>query len=163
MSLITVFGLGHVRPAPGTWGSMPPVLLAAALIAAGFGPDEHPAIYHAALAAVLLVCSWACLAQGDEAEARFGRKDPSEVVADETAGQCIPLMLLPAGALATTASAAFTLVFAFVCFRVMDILKPAPAHGLQRIPGGLGILADDLVAGIYALLIVQAAARLSLA
>lgn len=155
---ITVFGLGHMRPASGTWGSMPPVVIAGVMIAAGLGPVEHPVLYHAALGAILLIFCAACVLQGDRAEARFGEKDPSEAVADETAGQCLSLMALPAAA-AHGWHAALTLLAAFLAFRFFDILKPWPAHGLQRVPGGWGILLDDLVAGVYAMLVVQALTR----
>ncbi len=154
---ITTFGLGYMRPASGTWGSLPPVIVAALLIWFGHGPTTSPWLYHAVLAAMLVVFSLVCLRQGDRAEVAFGKKDPSQAVADETAAQCIPLMFLPAHALSSASTIAYTLALAFIAFRVMDILKPWPAYRLQRIPGGLGILVDDLFAGIYALLIVQAA------
>lgn len=160
--LLTVGGLGHLRPAPGTWGSMPPVALAAVLIGAGFGPVEHPVLYHAVFISIVLVFSVACMAFGDRAEARFWRKDPWQVVADETAGQSISLMLLPAAAIATPALAAFTLVYCFLAFRLFDIIKPFPAHRLQTLPGGWGILIDDLLAGLYAFVFVQAVVRILL-
>ncbi|MBS0196276.1 MAG: phosphatidylglycerophosphatase A [Planctomycetes bacterium] len=159
---MTVFGLGAMRPAPGTWGSLPPVLMAAALIAGGLGPHQSPFLYHLALATVCVAFSAACVVQGDRAEAHFGYKDPSNVVADETAGQCLPLLGLPAAALANFHVAAFTLLYAFVAFRMMDIVKPWPARGLQRIPGGWGILIDDLIAGVYAAVMVQLMTRLML-
>lgn len=156
---ITLWGLGHMRPASGTWGSMPPVLLAAGLWLAGFGPIDAPIIYHATLAAVLVLASAACVAQGDAAESRFGRKDPGDAVADEAAGQSLPLMALPLWTLASPAAAAWTFLFAFLAFRVMDIVKPWPAHRLQALPAGWGILADDLAAGLYALAVVQLVTR----
>lgn len=159
--VITTFGLGHLRPAPGTWGSLPPVGLAAALIWSGHGPAESWWLYHCLLLGVLVFFSFACLLQGDAAEVAFGRKDPSQAVADETAAQCMPLMFLPSAALASNASIALTLALAFVAFRVMDIIKPWPARQLQKVPGGLGILIDDLFAGAYAWLIVQGAALLA--
>lgn len=159
-----------MRPASGTWGSMPPVLIAALLLGVGIGPAASEGsgaawhtlqwvLYHANLALILIIFSLACIVDGEAAEARFGKKDPSQVVADETAGQCLPLMFLPASALADWKTMAFTLVFAFVCFRALDIVKPWPARQLQRVPGGWGILIDDLFAGVYALLIVQGVTR----
>lgn len=159
--LLTVFGLGRIPVAPGTWGSMPTVLLAAALLALGISPASNPVAYNAILLAWMLVFALACLSQGDAAEARFNGKDPSQVVADEAAGQVIPLLFLPAAALATPLSAAFVLFYAFLAFRVMDILKPPPAGALQRYPSGWGILLDDLVAGLYAAIVLQAVIRLS--
>ncbi len=150
-----------MRPASGTWGSLPPVIVAAAMIAAGVGPASSPWLYHGTLAAMLVAFSLVCLMQGDRAEIAFGKKDPSQAVADETAAQCIPLMFLPSHALASPTMIGFTLALAFIAFRVMDILKPWPAYKLQRIPGGLGILIDDLFAGFYAMLIVQGAIYLA--
>jgi phosphatidylglycerophosphatase A len=157
--LVTTFGLGYMRPASGTWGSMPPVVVAAALIWAGLGPHAAPWTYHLVLAGILVVFSLACLVMGDRAEARFLKKDPGQVVADETAGQCLSLAWLPASALATPGRAALTLLGAFVAFRAMDVIKPWPARQLQRLPGGWGILVDDLFAGLYAAVIVQIVAR----
>lgn len=157
LPLITVFGLGHRRPFPGTWGSLPPPILAGLLIASGLGPGTSPWIYHAAILLLLAFFSFACVRQGDQAEAAFGKKDPSQCVADEVAGQCIPLLLLPPLAVVDGASAAFTLIFAFVAFRVFDILKIWPARSLQAIPAGWGILIDDLIAGVQAWVTLQAA------
>lgn len=163
--MVTTFGLGKLRPAPGTWGSMPPVGLAWLLIVAGQGPDGtfvHWAIYNGVLAAVLLVFSMACIAFGDAAEARFGKKDPGQVCADETAGVCLPLMFLPAHAFATPRATIATLALAFFVFRIMDIIKPWPAYRLQKLPAGWGVLADDLAAGIQAAIVVQIVARAAL-
>lgn len=153
--LITTFGLGFRRPASGTWGSVPPVALALLLMLTGFGPRESFAAYYGSLVIVLVAFCWACIAHGDLAEVRFGEKDPSEVVADETAGQCIPLLAIPWAGLADWPRTIATLAFCFIAFRVMDIWKPPPARGLQRIPGGWGILIDDLVAGVYAAIAVN--------
>lgn len=150
---LTAGGLGLLRPAPGTWGSLPPVFVAAALAASGAGGWA----INGALVALLLFGSWACLAHGDRAEAVFGRKDPGSVVADEVAGQAVTLLLLPWPA--ERGSIALLAVTGFLAFRAFDILKPPPAHGLQRIPGGAGILIDDLVAGLYAAIVTQCVAR----
>jgi len=152
-----------MRPASGTWGSLPPVVLAALLLAMGFGPATHPLLYNSLLLFTLVVFTGACVAQGDAAEARSIRgKDPSEAVADEVAGQCIPLLFLPGAAVATPTLAAFTLLYAFLSFRVFDVFKPWPAGALQRIPAGWGIVLDDLVAGVYAAAAVQVLSHLML-
>jgi phosphatidylglycerophosphatase A len=158
--LITTFGLGHMRPASGTWGSMPTVVLAAALMFAGAGPAASPVLYHAVLIACMLIFCIACLVGGREAEAAFGKKDPGQAVADETAGQAIPLLFLPAVATSTTNHTLLTLALAFVAFRVFDIIKLPPARQLQRLKGGIGILIDDLIAGVHALIVVQIVTRL---
>lgn len=157
--ILTTFGLGHMRPFPGTWGSLPTVVFAGILVAAGLGPATHPWLFNALMLAILIVFTLACAIRGDEAEAIFLKKDPSQVVADETAGQAIPLLFLPAAAFATPATSAWTLFLAFIAFRIMDILKPWPAHQIQKYPGGWGVVLDDLVAGVYALFVVQLAAR----
>ncbi len=158
--LLTTFGLGHMRPASGTWGSLPPVVLAFVLIALGLAPVEHPILYNAIMLAIVLLFSHVCVHQGDEAEAWFG-KDPSECVADETAGQAMTLMFLPVAMpsdLGDWARALALLAVAFLAFRILDILKPPPANGLQRLPGGWGILIDDLIVAIPAWGVVQVVA-----
>jgi len=151
--MITTFGLGHVRPASGTWGSMPPVAWAAGLVlVAGLTTLDSVVwwLWHTSLWVTLLGFSWAVIAGGDRAEGVFGQ-DPSEVVADETAGQCIPLLAIPPAFIAGGWwEALLGLGLAFVFFRAFDILKVFPSNVLQRVPGAWGILLDDLVAGVYA-------------
>jgi len=162
LNLVTVFGLGHLRPFPGTWGSLPSVVLAAALITAGIGPATHPWVFNAVLVAVVIFFTLACAILGDLAEARFLKKDPSQVVADETAGQALALLRLPAAAVSTPGRIAFSLVLAFLAFRFLDIVKPWPARQIQRVPGGWGVVLDDLVSGFYAWMVVQAVIRFGL-
>lgn len=159
VQLATMFGLGSLRPAPGTWGSLPPLLIAGGLIALGLGPADQPVVYLAVLLLIFVLGCIGCVMQGDRAEVLFLAKDPSNVVADEVAGMCLPLMFLPAAATADAGVSIFTLIYAFICFRVMDIIKPPPAAGLQRIPGGWGILLDDLMAAFYAMILVQVVTR----
>ena len=158
-----------MRPAPGTWGSLPPLLVPLAFIGAGWIPTDGSAwsapvwwSYHALLALIFVIFCGACIVQGDRAEVCFFKKDPSQVVADETAGQCLSLMFLPAAAFQSLHVALFTIFFAFICFRLLDIVKPWPANSLQRVPGGWGILIDDLFAGAYAAIIVQVLTRVLL-
>ena len=148
--LLTTGGLGYLRPASGTWGSMPPVVVAGVLIVAGIGPGTNLSwVYFLVLALILVVYSASCVLFGLEAEAKWG-KDPSEVVADETAGQCIPLMMIPVALTGNIWSLITVLIGAFLFFRAFDILKPWPAGAMQRIAGGWGILLDDLFAGLMA-------------
>jgi phosphatidylglycerophosphatase A len=152
---VTVGGLGHLRPAPGTWGSLPPVIVAGLLIAVGLGPAESPWVYHLVIVLLGLAGSGACIAFGEWAESWYGKKDPGWVVADETAGQCVALLALPVAAGDGTWTVLLALLIAFLAFRLFDIAKPPPAGGLQKIPGGWGVLIDDLIAGVYALIATQ--------
>ena len=138
----TAFGVGRAPIASGTAGSVPGVALAWALSAAA-GPWAAVA----GLVAVTVVGTWAA----DAAARHFGRKDPGEVVVDEVAGQMLALLFVPATWQA--------LALGFLLFRVFDILKPYPAGALERLPGGAGIMADDLAAGTYANLALQATIR----
>jgi phosphatidylglycerophosphatase A len=156
--LVTVFGLGRLRPAPGTWGSLPPPALVLILVWAA-GP--HWTV-DACLALLALLGSVACVRFGGLAESWFGRTDPSEVVADETAGQSLALLLLPWQGFGPGAAPwhdPALCAIAFVSFRILDILKPPPARQAQALPAGWGILADDLIAGAMAALVTQVAAR----
>jgi phosphatidylglycerophosphatase A len=133
----TAFGSGYAPFAPGTAGSAVGLLL--------FWPMAAlPWPWQAAAAAVLFLVG--SLAAGRVAR-RVGLKDPGIVVVDEVVGQWVTLAALP-----------FTPVTAavgFLLFRVMDVVKPWPARDLERVPGGWGIMADDVAAGIYAHLVLR--------
>jgi phosphatidylglycerophosphatase A len=152
---VSVLGLGHMRPASGTWGSTPPVAVAFALVWLGAAPR----IVDLVLIIMGVAAAVACLRFGAWAQERYGRVDPRQVVADEVAGQCVALLALPwrdgPDALAWNVALAAT---AFFAFRILDIVKPPPARAAERLPAGHGILADDLVAGVYALIVTQLAA-----
>ena len=154
---LTSCGLGFMRPAPGTWGSLPPPALAFLLVLLG---APRGAIDIAMLALALL-SGGACLAFGVWGESRFGRKDASNIVADETAAQALVLTFLPLHAIATPLRAMLTMGAAFILFRIFDIIKPPPANGLQRLKGGLGVLIDDLIAALYAAIVLQLALRVA--
>ena len=89
---------------------------------------------------------------GGRAETYLKEKDPSAVVIDEVAGMILSVLFLPA------TPAVF--ISAFLLFRLFDIVKPYPARQWQALSGGAGIMLDDLVAGIYANLLLQAARAL---
>ncbi len=147
--LLTTFGLGHLKPASGTWGSMPPVFIAAAVTTAGITTPAVRSIYDLLMVAIFIIFSAACVFWGTDAEARW-KKDPGQVVADETAGQCVTLIMIPSAMLGSPFSAFMTLLGAFLLFRAFDILKPWPAGAMQNIRGGWGILLDDWIAGLMA-------------
>jgi phosphatidylglycerophosphatase A len=153
--LITTFGLGFMRPASGTWGSLPPCIVAAVLVYPLGGLGHY--LWYPVMLAFIAVFSWACVKFGDGAEAEFGKKDPGQVVADETAGMALTLLFMPWWWLTPDPlSKWFAIGVAFILFRIADIVKVPPARGLQSLKGGWGILVDDLVAAVQAGLILLA-------
>ncbi|MBL8757474.1 MAG: phosphatidylglycerophosphatase A, partial [Phycisphaerae bacterium] len=117
--LVTVGGLGLMRPASGTWGSLPPALIAALFVLTGVSAWAWVAV----MGGLVAVFSLACVAGGDWAEADFGKKDPGEVVADETAGMALTLLTfagLGQGESMTIGRGLMVVAVAFVAFRVMD-------------------------------------------
>lgn len=153
MLVSTAGGLGFLKPAPGTWGSTPPCALAWLMLL--LGADTLWVTF--VMTAVMAFGFFGSLFIGGYAERRFGKKDPGQVVIDEVGGQALTLMFLPSFAVVGFWGATLTVGAAFVLFRVMDILKPPPAYILQRLKGGLGIVIDDLLAGLYALIVLQVA------
>ena len=133
----TGLGCGHAPVAPGTAGS----LLGLALYWPVARLQTVPRL--AALGALVALGTWAAwhLAR------RLGAPDPGVVVVDEVAGMWVTLLFLPLTPL--------TAIVGFVAFRIMDVVKPFPARALERLPGGWGIMADDLMAGIYANLVLR--------
>jgi phosphatidylglycerophosphatase A len=137
--IATFFGAGYGKPGPGTWGSVAAVLLWAAC-AWLLHPTPHVLllILLAAIALSILLGVPASTIVARES----GRKDPQFVVIDEVVGQAIALIGCP-----------FDLhhaLIALVLFRLFDITKPFPAHQLESLPEGWGIVFDDVAAGLYA-------------
>jgi phosphatidylglycerophosphatase A len=152
--LLTTGGLGFLRPASGTWGSLPPVAIGAVIVLAGAGPGTPYAwVFAGVMLAIVIAFSVACVLGGDSAEARWG-KDPSPVVADETAGMALALLLMPPSLFANEPFfAILSLAGAFILFRATDIAKVFPSNRLEKIPSGWGILLDDLSAAVQAALL----------
>ncbi len=132
LAIATAGGSGYAPIASGTFGSAVGLLLWWAI--AGMGTAANAI----GLVLVVLIGIWAA----DRAQAIFRRHDDGRITIDEVAGMLLSLLFLPARA--EVAGAAFLL------FRLFDIWKPAPARAAERLPGGLGVMADDLVAGLYA-------------
>ncbi len=130
--------LGYVPIAPGTFGSALGLAVFAAVRASG-----STAVEVAVIAAVLGIGIWS----GTVAEHHFGGIDPGPVVIDEVFGMLITLALLP-----VTATGA---LIGFVVFRVLDVIKPWPSAGFEKLPGGLGVMADDGMAAVYGNLVMQ--------
>ena len=136
----TFFGVGFLKPGPGTFGSIAAVLLWAAV-----GVLRHPS--QQAMLIVLSVWIALALVAGIPAativERESGGHDPQFVVIDEVAGQWITLLFTPADWRHG--------LIALVLFRLFDITKPFPVRRLERLPAGWGIVFDDVAAGLYAL------------
>ncbi len=145
--LATWFGCGYARFAPGTWGSAGALVPALLLARAGWQP------WHFLVLAV--VATPAAIWAASAAARHVGKKDPSLVVIDEVVGQWVTL----AGASTLNWK---SWLAAFVLFRVMDIFKPPPVRQLERLPGGAGIVADDVMAGVYGALVLLLAGHLGL-
>jgi phosphatidylglycerophosphatase A len=140
--IASVLGVGYFPVASGTVMSIIAVPLAIVIARYGGGAS----VLVASLLA-FVIGIWAC---GAHVRAT-GREDPSECVIDELAGQ----WLACAGILFAPASAA-ELALAFLLFRLFDILKPWPISAAERLPGGLGVMADDMLAGLAAAIIAAA-------
>jgi phosphatidylglycerophosphatase A len=135
----TFFGIGHLRPGPGTWASVSTVLIWAAV--AYLLPFSLRAPVAVALAVLVTIV-------GIPAATRVARaaatKDPQFVVIDEVAGQLIALVAVPL--------AWKTFLAGLILFRAFDIVKPPPVRQLERLPEGTGIVLDDVAAGVLALI-----------
>jgi len=141
--LASCFGLGRLPIAPGTWGSLPPTIIFALICYLGVSA-VLTGVVMAVLAAVGCVV---CVKCGPVIIAATGKKDPGEIVADEFAGQSLTFLV---GGLLLAGRIWLVAVLGFFLFRLFDIIKPPPARRLEKLPAGWGVLADDLLAGLYA-------------
>jgi phosphatidylglycerophosphatase A len=154
---VATCGVGLIPLAPGTWGSAVGVLLYVAVGRAAqsafdyivtHGADLSPQIFPMLLTTVLLFVIFFVSLAGTWAATRteklLGKKDPGAVVVDEVAGQLVAFLFVPWG------MSVWMIVAGFVAFRVFDIWKPYPVRRLENLGSGLGIMADDLLAGFYA-------------
>lgn len=131
LAVATSCGVGYVPVAPGTFGSL------AGLVVWWLLP-QTAAAQAIAIVALFVVGSWSA----SVAERHFGSTDPGAVVADEVMGMLITLFMVPVGWVGA--------LIAFLWFRVFDIVKPYPANKLEQLHGGVGVMADDGMAAIYA-------------
>jgi phosphatidylglycerophosphatase A len=159
--LTSCFGLGWLPVAPGTWGSLPPAIIFALTCQLG----ASALIVGIVMAAVILAGSVACVRLAPDAIAATGKNDPGEVVADEVAGQGVTFLVSPLLGTGPVSSGQMWLVAlaGFLLFRAFDIAKPWPIRKLEKFPQGWGILADDLLAGAFAAVVLQIGVRLWLA
>jgi phosphatidylglycerophosphatase A len=136
-AIATGLGSGYAPVAPGTAGSAVGLLL--------FWPLARlPPVAQVVLLVALVLAG---VAAASHVARRLGLEDPGVVVVDEVAGMWVTLLFLPL--------TPFTAAAGFVAFRVMDVFKPYPARQLEHLHGGWGIMADDLMAAVYANLLVR--------
>lgn len=142
LAVATVGGIGYAPVAPGTFGS------AAGLVVWWLLPHTTGA----QAAAIVILFAIGCWA-GSAAERFYGQTDPGHVVIDEVVGVLVTLFMNPVawrGAIA-----------AFVLFRIFDVIKPYPSNRLEGLHGGLGVMADDAMAALYANLALRVGLRLA--
>jgi len=150
--LVSCFGLGWLPIAPGTWGSLPPAVIFA--LACYFGASTVQ--ISILMAGFVLAASFVCVKLAPVSIAATGKTDPGEVVVDEFAGQALTFI----GAYAAGAKPILiTALLGFLLFRIFDILKPWPIRKLEKLSAGWGVLADDLLAGLYAAIVLQICIR----
>lgn len=131
LAIATACGVGYVPFAPGTFGSAAGLLL-------WFAIPNSIAAQSAAIGLLFVLGSWS----GSVAERHFQTTDPGPVVLDEVMGMLITLFLVPIGWKGAIAG--------FFLFRFFDVIKPFPADRLERLQAGVGVMADDAMAAVYA-------------
>ena len=150
---IATFGVGLLPLAPGTWGSAVGVGIYLTLRLLVLDKGHFPFL---AAELITIVCiTFAGIWAASQTERLSGRKDPGKVVVDEVAGQLIALVPVT---LVSIWSWPVLVIVSFILFRFFDIVKPYPARRLEGLHGGLGIMCDDLIAGLYAGLLILVAA-----
>jgi len=137
LAVATLGGVGYMPVASGTWGTLATIPLYLLIMAA-----DSLWVYGIALVLITGVA----IASADVVEKLLG-KDPSAVVIDETAGFLVTMLAVPLSM--------GSVIAGFFLFRLFDVVKVQPARALERQHGGFGIVADDLVCGLYANLVLQ--------
>ena len=142
----TFFGTGSLRPGPGTHASVIAVVLWW-VVTMRLAPTQHLPV----LAVLALVATLVGIAAASIVARESGRKDPQQVVIDEVAGQMIALLGFPYFVPITWKY----LLAGLILFRAFDIVKPPPVRQLEKLPGGWGIVLDDVAAGLLAMVSLQ--------
>ena len=151
---ITTFGVGYLPLAPGTWGSMVGVLIyllfgqieanaGIYFVNRGWAEAQITAWIHAFNLIIFLLFCLLGVWAASRAVKLFRHKDPQQAVVDEVIGQLIVFLFVPFDA------HWFYILSGFVLFRLFDIWKPYPIDSLQNLPAGIGVCADDILAGVY--------------
>jgi phosphatidylglycerophosphatase A len=152
---LTTFGVGYLPLAPGTWGSIVGVLIylgfrhfelsiIPSLAGAGWRDESLNAWFHAVNAVLFLVLCLVGIWASNRATKLFRNKDPQQAVVDEIIGVLLTFLFVP-----FAISYGFV-IGGFLLFRLFDIWKPYPIDSLQNLPAGIGVCADDILAGVYA-------------
>ncbi len=142
VAVATLAGIGFVPFAPGTAASL-------ATLVSSVPWSENIRVLLAVLILSLPLAVWA----GGNAARRLGKRDPAPVVIDEAAGMLFVLAYVGGSGWRELAAG-------FVLFRLFDIVKPFPLRALEKLPGGIGILADDIGAALYTILLLAASRRI---
>ena len=150
--LVSFFYLGCLPVAPGTWGSLGAlsIYIIIYLIICFFWPSQvNVGVPWWVMAPLIVAACVISVALGNWAVREYKSPDPKPFVLDEVAGMWLSMLLVPQDKLI------YMVVLAFVLFRVFDVVKLPPARQVEHLPAGWGILADDLVAGLQANLVLQ--------
>lgn len=139
-TLSTFFYVGYLPLIPGTFASIAGIAL--------FYLVRGSTVLHILLVLFLIILGFFT---SGRAEKVFNVKDPRFIVIDEVSGMLLSLLFIPYDIK--------LIVMAFLLFRILDIFKPYPADRLQRLSGSIGIMSDDILAGIYTNIILQAVLR----
>ncbi len=150
--LTSCFGLGRLPFCPGTWGSLPVAVIFALMCHFGVSAG----LISITMAVLAVAGSVICVQYAPAIIAATGKADPAEVVADELAGQALTFLAVPFFITAeiSTRQILITTTLGFLLFRIFDIVKPWPIRKLEKLPKGWGILADDILAAVFAAILL---------
>ncbi len=136
--IATCFKVGYLPLAPGTWGS-----IFAILVWWVFLKDLDPLIF----GIIIILFFFIGIIVSNVIIDQNGNNDPSHIIIDELVGQWLALWILPDGY--------FYIIVVFILFRFFDIIKPWPIRFMEQLPKGLGVMCDDLTAGLITLILIQ--------
>ncbi len=139
--LASLFYLGFVPGMPGTYGS---IITALAVWSLHSGAGRVPPASHLGVLALIIAVG---IAASAEIGRRTGVEDPSFIIIDEVAGQLLTFLFLPV--------TGWNIILGVIAFRVFDIWKPFPIRKLEQLGKGVGVMADDILAGVYANILLQ--------
>jgi len=140
--LSTLFGIGYFPKAPGTAGTLFAAIVYFVL------PDHWFFSWQNSIFALIIILIGSVISVFFISKAEVGLgHDNGKIVLDEFWGYFITILFLP--------KTLIVIIIAFILFRIFDILKPEPVNVLQKLPGGWGVMADDIMAGIYANIVIQ--------